>query len=494
MKRYLGAATAALLLAFTWTTPALALEVPEGEEFAAGIYVEEMSLAGMTHEEATEALKQHVEELKQTSVTVTFGGKTEEDGTVTTEKTLETTLGDLGLTWSNTDILDGVDKVGKVGSLLNRYKQLKDLNESNLVFELEYEIDEKVVADYIKKEAVQFNAEMVDATITKTEEGFDVTPSVVGMVVDLEATAEKLAAEALAWEKKEPLTVAAVVEETQPKYSYEALSSIKYAMGSQFTWYSGAADRNTNVKLGTSMINGTVILPGETWSANATMEPYTPERGWKKGGSFKPDGTVEYTYGGGICQISSTLYNAALKAEVGIAQRNNHSMIVTYLPYALDAAIADDVKDLKLRNDYDFPIYIEGTTKGGKLTFTVWGAQEGRDVRLSSVTTFFQEQTVTYVDDPTQPIGFEETISSGHPGVKATSYKRVYDKDGKLIEETILSKDSYRMSPDIVRRGTMEVPTDAPTEAPGEGTIPTPEAPLPEAPLPEPETPAPSVE
>ncbi len=454
MRRYLGAAAAAMLLISLWSTPAFALEVPEGEEIAAGIYVEDMNLEGMTHEEAKQLLEQHVSELCQTPVTVTFGGTPDEAGVLQTDKKLETTLGELGLSWENADLLDGVDQVGKRGNMIERYKQLKDLNEKNLVFELEYAIDKDAVAGFVETNALQFNQAVVDATIKKVGDSFEVTHSVVGLEVNLQETIDKLAAEALAWESKEPLVVEAVVLETQPKYSYEALSSIQFNMGSAHTGYWGAADRNTNISLGTSMINGAVVLPGETYSANAAMEPYTPERGWKKGGSYAPDGTVEYTYGGGICQISSTLYNAVLKAELGIVQRNNHSMVVGYLPYALDAAIADDVKDLKFRNDYDFPIYIEGVTAGGRLTFTIWGAQPGRDVRLSSVTTLNEAPTTKYIDDPNLPLGYEEVISEGHPRVKATSYKRVYDAEGKLIEETILSQDTYRMGQTLAKRGT----------------------------------------
>lgn len=477
MRRYLGMAVAALILSGVYGTAALAVEAPEEGRIAEGIYVEDISLGGMTHEEAAEALDQRVEELRGTEVTVTFGGTAAEDGTVTTDHKLETTLGGLGLVCRNEDVLDGVENVGNRGSMITRYKQLKDLEEDNLVFELEYELDHEAVRSWIEEQAPQFNAEVVDATITKKGDTFEVTPSTVGMEVDLEATIETVEKAALAWESTEPLTIAAAVTETQPKYSYEALSSIQYEMGSQNTGYGGASGRNINIELGASLINGAVILPGETWSANATMEPYTPERGWQKGGSFTPQGTVEYTYGGGICQISSTLYNAALKAEVGIAQRNNHSMVVTYLPYSLDAAIADDVKDLKLRNDYDFPIYIEGWASRGTLHFAVWGAQPGRDVRLSSVTVSYQAPSVQYQDDPTLPEGTEEKVTSGHPGVRSVAYKRVYDANGNLIEEVVLSEDSYRMSPDIVRRGTMPVETTAPEPTEPEPTVPETTAP-----------------
>jgi vancomycin resistance protein YoaR len=483
MKRIWGAAAAAIVLAGLYSVPALALEAPEGDEIADGIYVEDVSLGGKTYEEANAELDRLVEELRQTPVTVTFGGTVSEDGTVSTDKMLNTTLGDLGLSCRNETVLEGVQNVGKQGNAIVRYKQLKDLEKKKLVFELEYEIDDTAVNDFIQNNAPDFNEDVVDATITKNGGSFVVTPSAVGMSVDLEGTVKALKEAALSWESTEPLTVAAVVTETQPKYSYEALASIQYMMGDQKTYYNGAAGRNHNLVLGASLINGAVILPGETWSANAAMEPYTPDRGWQQGGSFTPDGKVEQTYGGGICQISSTLYNAAVKAEVGIAQRNNHSMVVTYLPFSQDAAIADDVKDLKLRNDYDFPIYIEGYASGGTLYFAVWGGQPGRHVELRSVTISYQEPSIEYQDDPTLPVGTEERVVSGHPGVRSAAYKQVFDENGQLIEETLLSEDSYRMSPHIYRRGTMPVP-ETPAETEPQPTEPQPPEPQPTEPQP----------
>ncbi|MCI8514170.1 MAG: hypothetical protein HFI93_06010 [Lachnospiraceae bacterium] len=449
---------AAVCFACCFSFPSLAVEAPEGEDIAQGVYVEEIDVSGMTHEEALAALDGRTAAIAQAPVTITFGGTVAEDGTVTTDKILTTTLGELGLSCTNRDVIDGVEQVGRTGSLVYRYKQLKDLDNENLVFDLTYSLDETIVNDFINNNSAPFNVEPVNATIRKNGNGFSVTDSQVGMSVDAAGTAAALMAAGGSWESSEPLSVAAVVSETQPYYTKEALSTIQNKLGEGETKYSGgdSLGRNINLKVGTALIDGSVVMPGEVFSANAAMEPYTEDRGWAYGGSYTADGKVEQSLGGGICQISSTMYNAALKAEVGIAQRNNHSMTVNYLPIGLDAAIAGDWKDLKIQNNYATPIYIECYASRGTLYFAIWGQETrpaNRTVNYYSVETGSWEEPPVYEDDPTLPLGKEEVSYNGSVGRTSVTYKEV-KIDGVVTETTVISEDYYRASAKVIRRGT----------------------------------------
>lgn len=449
---------AAACMACCFSFPSLAVEAPEGEEIAQGVYVEDIDVGGMTHEEALAAVNNRTAAIAQAPVTITFGGTVAEDGTVSTDKILTTTLGELGLTCTNSDVINGVEQVGRTGSLVYRYKQLKDLDNENLVFDLTYTLDENVVNDFIANNSAPFNVEPINATISKNGDSFSVTDSQVGMTVDVAGTAAAVMEAGASWESSEPLNVAAAVAETQPYYTREALSTIQNRLGSGETKYSGgdSLGRNINLKVGTSLINGSIVMPGEVFSANAAMEPYTEERGWAYGGSYTADGQVEQTLGGGICQISSTMYNAALKAEVGIAQRNNHSMTVSYLPIGLDAAIAGDWKDLKIQNTYDTPIYIECYASRGTLYFAIWGQETrpaNRTVNYYSVETSSWEEPPIYEDDPSLPLGQEEVSYNGSVGRTSVTYKEV-KIDGVVTETTVVSEDYYRASAKVIRRGT----------------------------------------
>src|SRR5699024_850562 len=126
---------------------------------------------------------------------------------------------------------------------------------------------------------------------------------------------------------------------------------------------SSSSARATNLQVGAGKINGHVLMPGETLSGYECLQPFTAENGYKNAATYE-NGQVVDSIGGGVCQIATTLYNAALQAELEITQRQNHSMIVTYVQPSMDAAIAGTVKDIKITNNYSTPIYVEGYTEG----------------------------------------------------------------------------------------------------------------------------------
>lgn len=454
LKGLVVGAACALLLAF----PASAAEEATIEE---GIYVEGMSLGGLTMEEAHALVDSYVEERKTRTVTITVGGnpyssEVAEDGLPVERMTV--TMGELGLYCSNESVIDGADQIGKSGTLVERYKARKDLLHNTINYDLEWKWNEQSVLEYVNTHAPEFYIDPVDATVTMTDGVFYVTPSTVGREIITEPTTGQVLKSFADWDEDSNIVVSASVGEVAPYASYEALSTIHDKLGEATTYYSGddTLGRNVNLILGTSLINGSVVMPGETFSANGAMEPYTAERGWQEGGSYTAEGTVEQTLGGGICQISSTFYNAALYAEVGIAQRNNHSMSVGYLPLGLDAAIAGDWKDLKITNTYATPIYIECYARGGALYFAIWGQETrpaNRTISFESITTDTWEEEPTYQDDPTLPVGTEQVVSNGHTGYTSVVYKHVY-VDGVEVESSILNEDYYRASGAVIRRGT----------------------------------------
>ena len=186
------------------------------------------------------------------------------------------------------------------------------------------------------------------------------------------------------------------------------------------------------------------------------------------------NGQVVDSIGGGVCQISTTLYNAALLAEMEIVQRQNHSMIVTYVDPSNDAAIAGTYKDLKIKNPYDTPIYIEGYTSGKKLTFTIYG----KETRPANRTVKYVSETLKVMNpgepilkvDPSLAPGAKVREQSAHTGMKSRLWKYVY-VDGVETEKTILHTDTYNASKAVYRVGP-EVPAAAPGETAPEGAIP----------------------
>ena len=183
-----------------------------------------------------------------------------------------------------------------------------------------------------------------------------------------------------------------------PDFTKEELAKVKDLLGSYTTNYStSSAGRCANISVAAGKINGTVLYPGEEFSVGQTIGPLTAAGGYELAGAYENGQTVQ-SYGGGVCQVSTTLYNAVLKAELEVTQRSNHSMIVTYVKPSMDAAIAGDYKDLKFVNNLDAPIYIEGYTVGKDIYFNIYG----QETRPSNRKVTYESEVVSEEDPGTQ--------------------------------------------------------------------------------------------
>ena len=210
------------------------------------------------------------------------------------------------------------------------------------------------------------------------------------------------------------------------------------------------------------MINGTTVYPGEEFSTYETVSPFSTENGYYMAGSYL-NGQVVDSLGGGICQVSTTLYNAVLLAELEVTERHNHSMIVTYVDPSADAAIAESSgKDFKFVNNTDAPIYIEGyTTDDKQIFFTIYGMEtrdSSRQVSYESeVTSRTYPDTEVIYTDPAAPIG-SISVQSAHVGYKANLWK-VVTENGQEISREMVNSSSYKMVP---RYATVGVATADP--------------------------------
>jgi len=296
--------------------------------------------------------------------------------------------------------------------------------------------------------------EVVDASYDK--ETKKVTESALGIDLDVEA-AEKLFSEASVGELVEiPLTV------TQPKYTTDELSDMLFrdCLGKQTTSYTtSAAGRSTNVELSAQKINGVILNPGEIFSYNDVVGKRTAAAGFKTAAAYA-GGKVVQEIGGGICQTSSTLYCAALYANLKITARDCHHFAVSYLPYGMDATVSWGGPEFKFQNNRDLPIKIVTRCENKQLTVEIWGTDvDGSYVEVTS------------------------SSSSTETGISAVTYRCVYDKDGNLISRTQEAKSFYYFHEEEDPEAS---PSPTPTATPAPTATPTPTAtPVPsEAPVP----------
>ena len=196
-----------------------------------------------------------------------------------------------------------------------------------------------------------------------------------------------------------------------------------------------------------------MILPGEEFSYNKATGPRTAESGYREanviiGGELTPD------IGGGVCQTSTTLYNALLLADLTILERHNHSIPVGYVPIGQDAAVAYGYLDLKFKNPFDFPIFLHTKLTGDRLYVYIYGDKNVKDYTVkitSQIVETIQPKTEIIFDSSMEP-GENILIQKGRTGYKVVTYKSII-KDGKVVSKEQITRDHYRKKDYIYKAG-----------------------------------------
>jgi len=182
-------------------------------------------------------------------------------------------------------------------------------------------------------------------------------------------------------------------------------------------------NRSGNLKIAADKINGTVLMPGEEFSFNEIVGKRTIEEGYRNAKIYE-NGQVVDGLAGGICQISSTLYNAVLLANLEITERRNHSFTTTYVPAGRDATVVYGRQDFKFKNSRTFPIKIEANVANGIAAFNIHGIREEveYEIKIIPVTTQTIPYQTEYIPDPTVLPGQQRVKQAGHSGYKVTTY------------------------------------------------------------------------
>lgn len=291
-----------------------------------------------------------------------------------------------------------------------------------------------------------------------------VHPEVDG--VDFKISIEE--AQKLLQENREEYTIPLKI--TKPKKTInnlgeEAFPDLLATFSTRFD--ASSYNRNVNIKLAAKKVNGTVILPGENFSFNTVVGSRTIEAGFKEGTAYI-GGKVVPDVGGGVCQVSSTIYNTALLANLKIVERSNHMFTTGYVAASRDATVYYGSLDFIFKNTRKYPIKMVASANGGVCKVSIYGIKEEKEyeVVIQSKVTSYINPTTIYKEDPTLEEGKEVVEQTAVVGCRSEGYK-ILKLNGKVVSTTLLSKDTYNSRNKIVRKGTKKVNTTptTPTEA-----------------------------
>lgn len=449
MKKWKGSLLLAIcLLAMTSSMTVCAA----GETILKGVSIDKLDVSGMTREEALAALESYEKNLGGQSIKLGIG-----------DNVIEAKLSDLGVTFDNEDLVEEAIGVGRAGNIVKRYKDQKDLQHSGKTFPLSWQTDEDTVRTYVENNCTKYDKKAQNASLTRENGAFNFVAGTEGLELNVDSAVRTISDYLEnSWTSDNTEVLNLETQVTEPEGSAEELANIKDLLGSFTTSFStSGSNRCKNVSSGASHINGTVLYPGEEFSAYETVSPFTEANGYAMAGSYL-NGEVVDSMGGGICQVSTTLYNAVLRAELNVTERSPHSMTVHYVDLSEDAAIAGTYKDFKFVNSTEYPIYIEGyTTSDKKITFNIYGKEtrdKNRTISFESQMVSETPATTILQEDAGQGIGYKAVSSKGSSGYVAELYK-IVKVNGVETDRIKVNKSTYKGTNRVVTYGTAGDPT-----------------------------------
>ncbi len=412
-----------------------------------GVYAGSVDLSGMTEKEAEEAVNEYVESLENAELELIC----------VSGNSVSITPKELDVSWVNPEIVREAASIGRSGNVIRRFKDLSDLKKNRKVFDINFAVNEEKVRQIINDRCVHYNTKAKNAELIPGDNGqFTIIEGENGQEVNVEESV-KVVTDYIGNDLKgEHDIIPLAVDTVKPRGDTETLSKIKDKLGTYTTKYeSSGADRSANVATGCKHINGTILYPGEQFSVYEHVSPFTEENGYHLAGSYL-NGLVVESLGGGICQVSTTLYQAVLRAELQVDERSNHSMVVDYVPHGGDAAIAGTAKDFKFTNNTEYPIYIAGQTGGKAITFSIYGVETrdpNRSLEFESVE-LSREDPVgdKIIGDSSQPAGYVHT-QSAHVGYRCEFWK-IIKENGQEVDRKKVNTSNYKAVPRTITIGT----------------------------------------
>lgn len=463
-------------------------EIVNSKYFLEGVTVEGVAIGGKTMSEAEAMLKELI-------ASKALSGKLP---LTLNDQTYYFDLSTVPVTTNLADVLAQAFQLARSGNVEDVLTEAENIRTNGKAFTLTLQYDFSSISAQVAALAAEIDQPASSATFDKIDKDahtVTIAQGTSGIAVDQQALVQSITTALMGGDYTTPI---AIPLQASPSISPDA--QVTFLSTSAETSFSGSSsNRIYNIQKGADLINGYVLKPGETFSTNGVLGTRTLANGWKMANAYV-SGTTEEQAGGGVCQLSSTLYNAVVKADLEIVSRRNHSMPVSYMRKGLDATInsVGNIIDFKFKNNTDSDVVIFAWTSGKTLHFKLYRCEFATDeydeIRLTSekIDTIYPSGEMVEELDPTLPVGSEEIVVERKNGERWQSYKNYY-KDGKLVKTEKLAVSTYSAFDGKKLVGPSPSPTLTPSNTPEPAVTPAPvPSDTPSPALPSPATPSPS--
>ncbi|MBU3181933.1 VanW family protein [Clostridium psychrophilum] len=343
---------------------------------------------------------------------------------------------------------------GKDLKMYDQYKLIKKPIKKELKMEFTY--NPKSINDLISNMKKEVNKTPQNASISMVSGNFRVVSDTKGFKLIDDKLKKDIISKISGNIKTPDIFVQAEIKTLSAIKTKEKLQTINTKLSSFSSNFSTSSyGRSTNIILATNSINKTLIMPGESFSFNAKIGKRTAAKGYKP--APVDIGTkVSSDYGGGICQVSTSLYNAVIRSNIKSTERNHHSIPSTYIPLGMDATVDWGNLDYKFKNTLEYPVYIESTVNNKVLTFNIYSNSSLNNKSYTLVNDVYntiKPGPVQYINDSTLPVGKNVVDQFPLTGYSVRTFKDTI-QNSNVISHELISNDHYQVKAEVIKKGT----------------------------------------
>lgn len=402
--------------------------------FYKGIYVEQVDISGTNIIDAKRLIEEKLNnELKENKITLVYG-----------EKVWQVSPDKISLSYKTEEALRNAYQKGRQGNIFKRLYDIFTLRSRNFHAEVEPEFNISALRDILREIKDEVDKQEVDASVNISGREITFKEDAAGYSLDIESNCKIIENRI---KNKKLGKIELIVNTIVPKITYEEIKNIKEPISSFRTRYNASSyNRSYNIRIACEKINNTILMPGDVFSMDKALGARTSENGYREAPVIIKNELIS-GIGGGVCQVTTTLYVAVLKAMLEVLERTPHSLPLGYVAPGQDATIAENTIDFKFKNSLSRPVFIGAAASGGNLDITIFGVSDNPDysVRLRSrILKVYRPESTQYITDNSVPHGVEIVEERPQNGYRAAVYRDIVDSKGNLVKTENISEDDYK--------------------------------------------------
>lgn len=410
-----------------------ALALKNQSTFYNGISVAEVPVTGLDFDKAKEKVFKNVDEAVG-------------DGKIVLQyddREWQYDFESISMTFMIEDALKEAYKIGRDGNLISNFYKIIDLNLHGINIQPQVDFDKIKLRKILNEIKKQVDQDEKDASVSYEKGKIIVEKEVLGKVLDIDKNLALLENQF----KEQKFINTLFVEEKYPKIVYNDVKEINQVISSFSTVFNPQDQNRTyNISLACEKINGTILFPSQIFSMDKSLGPRTLENGYKEAPVIYMNELIKGP-GGGICQVTTTLYDAILKAKLDILERAHHSMPLGYVELGQDATISENNIDMKFQNSSDYPVCISAQVSGNTLNIRLLGKSDENRYIVKLKSEILEEyipQGEDYAVDETLADDQKIVAREAVKGYKVRVYRETYTSNGELLQKEKISEDIYK--------------------------------------------------